>query len=354
MHYSILVGTYTGAGDVGIHMLELDSSSGRLQYVNGYKGIQNPSFLAVNPQMEVVYAVSETEEGAVVALKFNRNSGVFEEINRQPTYGSYPCHLQTDEYGKWICSVNYGSGSINVYPLNKDGSIGTMTDQIHHKGRSIRNDRQESSHPHSVNRIPNTNQWLVPDLGNDKLYLYGLKDTAGKWDLVSMQDTFQGHGPRHVAFHPRLSIAYVLEELSSTVGVYRIRAGDNISANSKLTLERIQTVSALPKTYDSENISADIHITPDGKFLYASNRGHDSLVIYSIHEDGGLHCGDHFSTGGKTPRNFSIVGNEPYLVVANQDSDSILLFDIEKEGRIQKTTQTISIHRPSCVCILNN
>lgn len=337
----IIVGTYDSADNEGIHWYKVDPGSGEWSRAGGIAGIDNPSFVAVHPARSFLYAVSETEDGAVVSYRFDPEAATLAEINRQPSRGDAPCHLSVDRSGRWLLAVNYSTGNVVLYPIGEDGSIGPLADEAVHEGAGPRPDRQEKAHAHSIFPIPGTDDWLACDLGTDGLYVYRLDAARGKLELRSETRATPGSGPRHVAYHPKLPLVYLIEELSSAVSVYRYDAAD-------ASLEPLQSLTTLPDGFAEENTCADIHLTASGAYLYASNRGHDSLAVYRVGEDGLLESRGHVSTLGRTPRNFAVIGDE-WLLAANQNSDSAVSFRIGEDGIPAAAGTPARIAKPVCL-----
>jgi len=342
--YHVFVGTYASSGDEALHWMTFDAEGGTLKKAGGIKGIDRPSYLALHPRLDIVYAVSETEQGNVAAFRFDVSSGEMEEINRRPTDGVWPCHLALSPDGRELYVVNYGTGTFAVYPVGEDGSIGEKQWQWAHEGRSVRDDRQERSHPHSIWNIPGTGEWLVPDLGTDNLYLYRRSRASAPLALHSVTPSKPGAGPRHAAFHPRLPIVYVIEELTSTITAYALER-----ANGRLNA--LQTVATLPDDYSGENTCAHIQMTRDGNYLFGSNRGHDSIAVFRVEENGLLAPSGTFHTGGRTPRNFTVVDGSPYLLAANQDSDNLVVFRLSDDGSLEMTGTKAVVAKPSCIVV---
>jgi 6-phosphogluconolactonase len=345
-YYDVYIGTYSPSDKEGIHLYEFDSFKGSLTKVSTFLGIDNPSFLFVDPKQNRLFSVSETDNGSVVSFRVDPLSGVIEEINRQPSHGDYPCHLHMDSSGNWLLLVNYMSGSVCVYPVDAYGRIGDLADQIHHCGGvGVVSDRQEGPHPHSVFPITKTPYWLVPDLGNDAIYTYRLDQERGKLNLQSKTMTPIGSGPRHLAFHPFEPFVYVIEELSSSISVYQL-----VRNNGEL--KRIQTLSTLPEGFSDESTCAEVAISADGKFLYGSNRGHDSIVSFRVLKDGRLAKLGHTSSAGKTPRNFILIPGGEWLLAANQDSNSIIVMGIDKDGMFTSVNHRYEVASPVCLKIV--
>lgn len=341
----MIVGTYGDAERDGIHLFDVNDETGEWSRVGGVSGIENPSFVAAHPLGEWLYAVSETEAGEIVSYRYDGEAGLLAELNRQPTEGVHPCHLRVDSTGWWLVAVNYTSGSVCLYPLGVNGEIGPIADLVRHEGRGPREDRQERAHAHSIFPIPNTNDWLVSDLGTDGLYVYGLDAERGKLVHRCVTRTNPGAGPRHVAFHPAKPYVYSVEELSACVSVYRYDA-----SHTDIPFELQQTVTTLPDDYTGENLCADIHLTADGNYLYASNRGHDSVAVYRVRDDGLLEPQGHSPTLGSSPRNFAVIADR-WLFAANQNSDTIVSFRLNADGVPEPAGSAANVSKP--VCLLN-
>lgn len=339
----MIVGTYGDTDRDGIHLYDVNEETGEWSRIGGVSGIENPSFIALHPRGDRLYAVSETLDGAVVAYRYDEEAGTLAEINRQPTEGDHPCHLQVDRTGRWLLAVNYTSGSVCLHPLGENGEIGAMADLARHEGRGPREDRQMEPHAHSVFLLPNTNDWVVSDLGTDGLFVYGLDTEQGKLVRRGVTRSKPGAGPRHVAFHPGKPLLYSVEELSGSVSVYRYDP-----SRTEIPFELLQQATTLPEDYAGDNTCADIHLTASGTYLYASNRGHDSVAVFRVQDDGLLEPRGHASTLGRTPRNFAVVGDR-WLFAANQDSNSIVSFRLDEEGFPVPAGHAADVHMPVCL-----
>jgi 6-phosphogluconolactonase len=343
------VGTYTRLGSEGVYTLRLNGDTGELTQVSIAGGLENPSFVALDPSGDHLYAVSESSgfngSGGITAFNVNKSTGELTQINQQSTGGPGPCHLMVDSTDSMVIVTNYSGGSVSAHPISADGSVGEHTTFIQHEGSSINKRRQEQAHAHSVN-IDKTNRFaFVCDLGKDQVLTYAMDIENAKLSLSSTVDEVAGEGPRHFTFHPTNQQVYVLNELGCTITLYNL--GDNG------TLSPVETVPTLPEGWEGENTTADIHTSPDGEFVYASNRGHDSLVIYSIDKSTGkMTFVGHESTQGKTPRNFAITPDGKFLVAENQDSDSIVSFKREDDGTLTPTGSVISVPAPVCLQFL--
>lgn len=352
--YEVLVyiGTYTNGKSEGIYVYRMEKSTGVLEYVSKATGVDNPSFLAVHPQQSYLYAVNEVGEfagkssGAVSAFSIESQTGELTYLNQQPTHGPGPCHLSVDQTGKLVLVANYGGGSVSVLPIQNDGQLGEATDFIQHEGSSINPRRQEGPHAHSIILSPDNRYAFVPDLGLDKIMIYQLNLTQGKlkpndepWVQVKA-----GAGPRHFTFHPNGRYAYVINELDSTFTAFTYDGTHG-------TLKEMQMVPTLPEDFEGTSHCADLHISPSGKFLYGSNRGHDSIVIYAIDENTGkLTYVGHELTQGENPRNFVIDPTGTFLLAANQSTDTIVTFRIDQQtGKLMSTGHVAEV--PQAVCL---
>ncbi len=345
----VLVGTYTGGGSEGIYVFRWDGESGALTPVSVVGGIENPSFLAAHPSGAYVYAVEETGEGAVYAYAFDRTTCELTLLTSQPAHGAAPCHLTVDPSGRCVVVANYTSGTVSVLPIAEDGTLEPATEVIQHEGSGPNAARQEGPHAHSVTLDPTGERILAADLGLDKVLVYRLDAVHGKLapNDPPYGETAPGAGPRHVAFHPSGRFGYVVDELDSTIMgfAYEERTG---------ALTRLETVPTLPPDYNGVSHCADIHFGPDGRFLYASNRGHDSIVVYAADPRTGLlEWVEHESTLGETPRNFAIDPSGRFLLAANQDTNTIVTFAITPEsGRLEPTGEVASVPNPVCVLFM--
>ncbi|WP_341228216.1 lactonase family protein [uncultured Arcticibacterium sp.] len=341
---TLLVGTYTARESEGIYMYKFNPETGDSRLVNVTKGLNNPSFLALSPNKKNVYAVSEIEGGSVVSLALGDST--LTEINIASSGGVHPCHITTDKSGKWVLTGNYSSGSLAVLPILENGGVGAPVQEISHKGKGPNKERQEAPHVHSVNVSPNNMDVFVPDLGIDKVMAYRLDAATGQLTEGKSMSVSAGSGPRHLTFHPNGKFAYVVQELTGAVTAFKY---------SDEGLETIEEVSTLPEDFDGKNSSADIHISPDGKFLYASNRFVDTIAIFSIDkETGKLTELSHHSALGQMPRNFVISPSGKFILVANQESDNIVIFDRDEvTGKISPTNKEIKVSMPVCLLFVD-
>jgi 6-phosphogluconolactonase len=347
----VFVGTYTeteGSQSEGIYVYRMDESSGKLTIERVVKGVLNPSFLAIHPKQGFLYAVNEVQNhhrqpgGGVSA--FSIDSGEINLLNNQFSHGSDPCYVSVDVTGQFVLVANYTSGSIAMFPIQPDGRLGSASDVIQHTGSSVHPERQTSAHAHCILPDPTNRFAIAVDLGLDKLLIYQMDLENGKLHKHAEMDVQPGAGPRHVTFHPSGQYAYLINELDSTVISYHYDSENG-------TFEELQTVPALPLGFKGENLCADIHISPDGKYLYGSNRGHDSIVCFLINENTGkLTYRNHTSTEGREPRNFAIDPSGNFLLVANKKSNNIVTFKIDPEsGELSRTGYEVYVSMPVCL-----
>lgn len=355
----LYIGTYTASGkSEGIYVYKFDAESGSLTPLQTVKNVAEPSFLTIAKNGKHLYAVNELVEyegrksGAVSAFAIDRKTGNLQLLNRQPSLGGAPCFITTNENGKFALVANYVGGNVSVYPLEKDGRLGASVELVQHTGAGPNKQRQEAAHAHSIN-LDRANRFaFAADLGIDRLMIYRFDAQTGKLAPNENQPFYQtkpGAGPRHFAFHPNGRFAFLINELDLTVTslAYDEKKG---------TLTEIQTVSTLPADASRAGATcADIHVSPNGKFLYGSNRGHNSLVSYRIDEKTGrLEYLEHVSTGGVKPRNFVIAPNGKFLLAANQDSDNVTVFRIdEKSGKLQPANISAQVPVPVCLKFLS-
>jgi 6-phosphogluconolactonase len=348
----VYVGTYTSGKSEGIYLFKLNLTSGKLQHMVTTKGVKDPSFLAIAPNRRYLYAVNEVEEfagkksGAVSAFAVDGRSGELRLLNQQPSLGGAPCYVVVDQAGRYVLVANYVGGNVAVLPVRSDGSLGEATDVKQDLGSSINAERQEGPHAHCILLDPTNRFAYACDLGTDNIMIYRFDARRGRLIPHGRPSVpvKPGSGPRHLTFHPSGKYAYVLSELHATITAF---AHDQVHGNRR----EVQTVLTLPQDFTGANTSADIHVSPDGRFLYCSNRGHDSIAAFKIDpRNGKLTFIDHESTGGKTPRNFAIDPTGAFLLVANQNSDNIVTFRRDREtGRLNATGHVADVPSPVCL-----
>jgi 6-phosphogluconolactonase len=349
--YFAWIGTYTGPNSKGIYALRFDPSTGVVQAPTLAGEIVNPSFLALHPKLDVLYAVTELgndgkTKGSVSAFGMDRKTGSLTLLNTVPSGGGGACHLTADQTGRMLIVANYGSGSTASFPILPDGRIGELASLMQHSGSSTDPRRQRGPHAHAVVISPDNRLVFVPDLGLDRIMIYRIDPATAK--LTPHEPPFaevkQGSGPRHFAFHPSGRYAYALSEMGSMVTAFSYDAGAG-----KLT--SLQAISTLPSGFNGEDNSAEIEVDAKGRFVYASNRGHDSITVFSIgRAEGTLKLVQNISTGGIAPRNFKIDPTGRYLFAANQKTNNIVVFSVDsKTGELTPTGQKIDAPAPVCV-----
>ncbi len=347
LHY-LITGTYTGGKSEGIYVFEFNSRDGSCKPVSHVK-VSNPSFVAVSPDEKCVFAVNENSDhgmgGEVSSFTFDKKTGALTPVNKQPSGGDSPCYIQVDKTGKWVAVGNYSSGTFSVLPVNASGGLGKAAATIQHKGTGVNKQRQEKSHVHST-VFSRDGKWLfVSDLGIDKIMIYAFDPATGKLKpaLQPFAKIKDGGGPRHFTFHPNNKYAYLIEEMGGAVDVFEYGNGK---------LKAIQQIASVQANDTGFIGSADIHISADGKFLYASNRGgFNTIAIYRIDPQNGmltLIC--HQSSLGEIPRNFTIDPSGNYLLAANQESNNVVIFKRDtKTGLLTDTGRRIEVGKPVCL-----
>ena len=351
--YFVYVGTYTGPKSKGIYAYKLDVASGKLAPLGLVAETPSPAFLAVHPNGRFLYAANEVSRfegkptGSVSAFAIDPASGQLSPLNQVSSGGAGPCFLTVDSTGGSVLVANYGGGSVAALPLKADGRLGDGGTVIRHTGSSVNPARQKEPHAHSINVSPDNRFAFAADLGLDQILSYRL-DPA-KAGLSANDPPFTkvapGSGPRHFAFHPEGRHAYVINEMLCTVTAFDY---DPLRG----TLTEIQTLSTLPagQAMRREYSTAEVRAHPSGKFLYGSNRGHDTIAVYRIGDDGKLTLVENAPTLGKTPRNFAIDPTGAWLFAENQSSDSIVTFRIDPaSGRLTPTGQVVEVGSPVCI-----
>jgi len=348
----LYVGTYTDDGrSHGIYFVHMEPHSGQLRLVGSVNAGANPSFLAIHPNGRVLYAVNEVDKynnratGAVSAFTIARGTGTLTKLGEQPSEGSGPCYVSVDKSGRVVLVANYDGGSIALLPIQSDGTIAPATSVVKHTGSGPVADRQGEPHAHCIIADPSNRFALAADLGADRVFVYRLDLDGKSLRHVGGADAVMrgGAGPRHLAFHPTLPLVFVSNELDSTVAALRFDT-------ERGTLSRTDTRSTLPAGWHGTNYPADIHIAPSGRTLYVSNRGHNSIAVFSIAATGALTLDQVVSTDGDWPRNFSLDPTGRWLLVANQKSNSIVVFGRdEKSGRLTPSGQRIALPSPVCL-----
>lgn len=345
----VYIGTYTDGKGEGVYLYRMNLATGEMEHQSTAKGISNPSFLAIDPSRRFLYAVNESGQflgkkgGGVTAFSIDQTTGALTKLNEVSSPG-VPCHASVHPSGKFVMAANYGGGSIVLYPVRPDGGLDEACDVAQHTGKGANPKRQEGPHAHSVMPDPTGQYAFAPDLGIDRVMIYKVDAVKGKLVPNGFFATRPGAGPRHFDFHPGGNFAYLINELDSTLIAC---AYDK----AKGALKELQTVSTLPRGFSGENYPADIHVHPSGKFVYGSNRGHNSIVAFAVDpQTGRLRLIGHESTWGKWPRNFGIDPTGQYLLAANQNSGLIATFRLDSEtGKLKPAGHVTEIPSPVCV-----
>lgn len=359
---SVFVGTYTqpirfGTGQIlngkgkGIYCYDFELSNGKLHERFVTENVDNPSYLAFSSDMRFLYAVNELkrfeekDSGAVSAFSIQKSLSGLTFLNKQATMGTDPCHVILNSAQSHVFVSNFMSGSVSVFPVGPDGFLGEASCFVQHEGSSMNPKRQTGPHAHSLVFSPDERFAFVPDLGIDRLMTYIPDMQAGTLmpAPVPWYTAEPGAGPRHCVFHPYKSICYLINELGSSISVLKYQA----SAGSFECLQTVPSV-LVPVTPDT-NICACVKVTPDGRFLYGSNRGQDSIVIYGIEQDGTLAYIDTAPCGGQTPRDFDIDPTGRFLICGNQDSDNIVVFEIDPYNGDLSLVFECKAYTPVCI-----
>lgn len=349
----VYVGTYTNKQKQGIFIFDFDTTTGALTPSAPGPETPNPTFLALHPNGKFLYAVNEIgnwqgKPGGSVSAYAIQSDGSLSLLNQQSSGGDAPCHISLDPKHKVALVANYSGGSVAAFPIEADGKLGASSSFIQHKGSSVNKERQEGPHAHSFNADAAGKFAFAADLGTDKIYIYNLD--AGKGTVTphspAALNTKPGAGPRHFDFAPDGKHAYYCGELDSTVTAmtYDAKTG---------TLKALQTLSTLPADYhEPGNSTAEVRVHPSGKWVFVSNRGHNSLAIFAVQPDGTLKAAGHQSTMGKTPRNFNFDPSGQWVLAGNQDTGNLVVFKMDvAAGKLTEVGQ-VSIPMPVCIKFL--
>ncbi|OYY99833.1 MAG: hypothetical protein B7Y37_12875 [Sphingobacteriia bacterium 28-36-52] len=346
-NYKLLIGTYTNAGNSeGMYYYQFNRD-GSTSFINKQKAT-DPSFLVTSTNQRFVYAVSEggNGRGGVNAYGFNKKTGDFTLLNSVLSGGDHPCHISTDRNNRFVFVSNYSGGNLSAIAINADGSLSSEKQTIQHTGSSVNKARQEKAHVHSAFLSPDEKYLVVQDLGTDKISVYAVDLNNPTKPLsenpVSVFNCNPGDGPRHISFHSSKPFIYAVQELTGSVTVLSFKNG---------MLNKIQQINMFEKPSEKKSGAADIHLSPDGKFLYASNRAdYNDLAIYKVGANGLLTWVQSQSTLGLAPRNFAIDPKGNFLLAANQNSNEIVVFKRNKKtGLLNDTGNRISVGRPVCI-----
>ncbi len=343
----LYVGTYTDANrSAGIYLLRMDRTSGRLASIASFDAGPNPSFFAIDPKSRVLYAVNEVDKGAVGAFAIAADTGALTKLGQEASHGSAPCYVSVDKSGQVVLVANYDSGSVALLPIQTDGALSPATAVAQHMGKGPIAERQSGPHAHCIIADPSNRFALAADLGADRVYVYRLDPDRGSLrpNQGGEANMRPGAGPRHLAFHPTVPLVFVANELDSTVALLRFDAERGV-------LSPLETRSTLPAGWTGTNYPADIHVAPSGRTLYVSNRGHNSIAVFSVAgATDALALQQTVSTEGDWPRNFTIDPTGRWLLVANQKSNSIVVFGRDEErGTLTPTSQRIAVPSPVCL-----
>jgi 6-phosphogluconolactonase len=349
----VYIGTYSGDNSRGIYVCELDLASGEVSKPELAAEVKNGSFLAIHPNEQFLYAVSEISDldgkrtGGVSAFAIDPASGKLELLNQQSSEGAGPCHLTVDKSGQTVLVANYGGGSVAALPIGKDGKLSPAATAIQHTGSSVNKSRQAGPHAHSINVDPANKFAVAADLGLDKVLVYRLDPATSKLTANDppAAKVAPGSGPRHFAFHPTAKYAYVINEIACTVTAFQFDPAECV-------LSEVQTITTLPdgEKVEPEYSTAEVQVHPSGKFVYGSNRGHDSITVYSVDPaTGKLTFVENESVQGKTPRNFGIDPTGKFLLAGHQSSDTFAVFRIDQAtGKLTPTGQKLKVGAPVC------
>lgn len=350
---SVYFGTYTRGGDSrGIYLAKLDAEKGTLADPVLAAEVMNPSFLEIAPSGKTIYSVSEVADfeggGAVSAFRI-RGDGTLELLNRQPSGGAGPCHVSTTSDGRIVAVANYGAGSVSSYLVKEDGSLSPPASTIQHAGNSVHPKRQQGPHAHSINFSPDDRFAYAADLGTDSIFVYAVDPGTGGLEQVSETKLPPGSGPRHFAFRPDGKFAYVINEMTLTVTAFSVNADTG-------ALTEIQEIDTLPEGTEKQGSTAEVVVHPTGAFLYGSNRGHDTIAVYSIDgASGKLERVENEPIQGEVPRNFAITPDGRHLLAAGQKSGTVAVFSIDaKTGELEFTGSRIEVGSPVCVRFLES
>ena len=345
--YIAYVGTYTWDDSEGIYAFRVDGDDIDFEPLGATPAGENPSFLAIHPSGDYLYAINESDPGTITAFAIDDETGDLEQLSQAETGAPGPCHCSVDATGSYVLVAHYGGKSVSALPI-ENGDVSDATQVIEHEGSSVDPDRQTQPRPHSIVPGPNNRFVYAPDLGTDRVFIYAFDPNNGpltpsEQGSVQLQERA---GPRHFDFHPDGDRAFLINEMDSTLTAFD--RNQDTGALSEIT-----TVSTLPADFDGENSTADVHVHPSGNWVYGSNRGHDSIAIFDIDDDTGeLDVLGHESTRGETPRNFAIDPTGAFLVAENQDTDDMHAYEIQADGRLEYVKEVAEVSRPVCLKFL--
>lgn len=347
----VYFGTYTGGKSQGIYVSTFDDATGKLSEPKLAAELKNPSYVALHPNGKTLYSVAELDEfkaqkktGGLASFKRNADN-TLEQLDSDVTRGAAPCHVSVDATGKLVLAANYTGGSLTAFAIGDNGGLAKEAAFFQHTGSSVNPSRQKEPHVHNARITPNNKFAMVCDLGLDKVLIYKLDPAAATVTAHGETKVKPGNGPRHIAFSPDAKTAYVINEMPCTLTVFTLdqEAG---------TLTERQEVSTLPKEdpFKGSYSTAEVVAHPNGKFVYGSNRGHDTIAVFAVGGDGNLTLVQNLPSGGKTPRNFAIDPSGKWLISANQDSDKVVVMSIDQTtGKLTATDSAITVGKPVCV-----
>ncbi|MBM7703412.1 lactonase family protein [Metabacillus iocasae] len=341
------VGTYTKGESKGIYTFTLDTTLKKISDVKLAATVENPTYVTVNEANNTLYAVAKDGElGGVSAYSINSKTGELTERNKQLTEGANPCHVSVNRSQSLVVTSNYHKGTVESYVVNEDGTLNAAASVIEHTGSGPNKDRQEKPHVHYADFTPDERYVAVVDLGIDKVITYKVNEDGTLTEANTLLTT-PGSGPRHLVFHPNGKFAYIMTELSSEVIALSYNEDDG-------SFTELQSILTIPSDFTENNQGSAIHISSDGQFVYAGNRGHDSIAIFSVNQDTGeLTFVDRTSTEGDWPRDFVLDPTEEFLIASNQESHNLVLFKRDKEtGKLELVEQDITVPYPVCIKFL--
>ncbi len=348
----VFVSAFAGGDRGGIHAYRLDLKTGALKEVHRTGGVEHPFFLALSPDHKYLYSIhgktfGGKEHEQVAAYELAGRTGKMKLLNRQSARGSAACYLDVDATGKTVLVANYSTGSVAALPVQKDGTLGKVSSFIQHRGSSVDPARQKGPHAHCIVVSPDNHFAYAADLGLDQVLCYRLDPAAAKLTRarVPFARTPAGAGPRHLTFHPNGKHVYVINELGNSVTLF-----DYESKSGVLTPK--QTISTLPEGFTGKSYCADLKVTPDGRFLYGTNRGHDSIAMYRIGGDGRMTRTGIEPSLGKGPQNLAITADGKLLLCANMPGNNVAVFRIEEGGALKSAGKPVAVTSPSCIRLL--
>ena len=337
----LLVGTYTGTGSDGIYRLKFNTETGELSDAKLIAQTGNPSYLAISRDKKTVFSANENDPGEVTSFSWDQAADTLLFVSKLPSQGVHPCYIALGPGDKTIAVANYSSGNIALFGVGNGGELKPSPQVRQHEGSGPQTNRQEGPHAHCS--LFKENFLYAVDLGIDKIMSYSIKADGSLGEAQVAFELQPGDGPRHLEFHPSNKLAFVVNELSNTVVVLEADHTTGI-------FKQIGRYSTLPDDFDGESFVADVHISADGRFLYVSNRGHNSLAIFAVADDGQLSSLGHEPVKGNWPRNFTISPDGNFLLVANQNSDNVVVFKLNKEtGLLTAAGYEIKLSKPVCL-----